>query len=269
MAVPSSGSLSLKGIANEKNVDDYTDTDTEVESNISLKGLSVDGTVDFGAGTPVSTDININTDGWLATTNTSGQTGANIGNTPYSMSEFYGYDHDHVEETVLHSTSFQPEKFTHQFPYQSLYHFSGVVGQYGNYPSATARGSFNSDGNFTLGGKSGVALGHFYNYNITNNTTTGTRIQLLFSCTSSTNFANSGWTKLEVYASNDGSGSVLLTLNRADAQFTASGASGTHNRKAKYEWPSSGHNGSRAFSTFFGTNTTASNNTTHFIKIIQ
>jgi hypothetical protein len=266
MAVPSSGSLSLFGIANEKNVGDYTDDDTESQDygGISLRGVSNNSFDDFGTG-----NIDINTDGWLSDDNTSGQTGANIASEPYSMSEFYGYDHDHVAEVTLHSTSFQPEKFTHQFPYQSLYHFSGVVGQYGNYPSTTARGSFNSDGNFTLGGKTGVALGHFYNYNITNNTTTGTRIQLLFSCTSDTSFANSGWTKLEVYANSTGTGSPILTLNRADAQFTASGASGTHNRKAKYEWPSSGHNASRAFSTFFGTDTTASNNTTHFIKIIN
>lgn len=268
MAVPSSGPLSLFKIGNEKNVDDYDSNDQELvdDGGISLRGVSDD---DFTDGVDGQVENDINSDGWLATTNTSGQTGANIQTAPHSMSEFYGYDHDHVAETVLHSTSFQPEKFTHQFPYQPVYHFSGVVGQYGNYPSTTARGSFNSDGNFALGGKTGVALGHFYNYNITNNSTTGTRVQIVFSATDTSNFANSGWTKLEVYANSSGSGSPLLTLNRADAQFTASGANGTHNRKAKYEWPSSGHNGSLAFSNHFGTDTTASNNTTHFIKIIQ
>jgi len=260
MAVPSSGSISMKGIFSEKNEDDYTAANMDGESNLSLRGLSSNSHDD------TSTGGNINLNANFADT---ADGGADLDDAPYGMSEFYGYDHDYVAETVLHSTSFQPEKFTHQFPYQSLYHFSGVVGQYGNYPTTTARGSFNSDGNFALGGQTGVALGHFYNYNITNNTTTGTRIQLLFSCTSSTSFANSGWTKLEVYANSTGTGSPILTLNRADAQFTASGASGTHNRKAKYEWPSSGHNASRAFSTFFGTDTTASNNTTHFIKIID
>ena len=260
MAVPSSGSLSMRGIFSEKNEDDYGAANMDGESNLSLRGLSSNSHSD------TSTGGNINLNANFADTADGGD---DLDDAPYGMSEFYGYDHDYVAETVLHSTSFQPQKFTHQFPYQPLYHFSGVVGQYGNYPSATARGSFNSDGNFTLGGKSGVALGHFYNYNISNNSTTGTRVQILFSCTSSTNFANSGWTKLEVYANSTGTGSPILTLNRADAQFTASGASGTHNRKAKYEWPSSGHNGSRAFSTFFGTNTTASSNTTHFIKIID
>ena len=267
MAVPSSGSLSMKGIFSEKNEDDYTAANMDGETNLSLRGLSSDSHDDTGSGG----NINNNSDGWLSDDNTSdpAQDGSNIGSAPFKMSEFYGYDHDHVEETVLHSTSFQPEKFTHQFPYQPVYHFSGVVGQYGNYPSTTARGSFNSDGNFALGGKTGVALGHFYNYNISDNSTTGTRVQIVFSATDTSNFANSGWTKLEVYANSSGSGSPLLTLNRADAQFTASGANGTHNRKAKYEWPSSGHNGSLAFSNHFGTNTTASNNTTHFIKIIQ
>ena len=260
MAVPSSGSISMRGIFSEKNEDDYGAANMDGESNLSLRGLSSNSHSD------TSTGGNINLNANFADTADGGD---DLDDAPYGMSEFYGYDHDYVAETVLHSTSFQPEKFTHQFPYQSLYHFSGVVGQYGNYPSTTARGSFNSDGNFTLGGKSGVALGHFYNYNISNNTTTGTRVQIVFSCTSDTNFANSGWTKLEVYANSSGSGSPLLTLNRADAQFTASGANGTHNRKAKYEWPSSGHNGSLAFSNHFGTDTTASNNTTHFIKIID
>ena len=261
MAVPASGnSISMRGIFSEKNENDYGAQNMDGESNLSLRGLSSNSHSDTSTGG----NINLNAD-----FSDTADGGTDLDDAPYGMSEFYGYDHDYVSEVTLHSTSFQPQKFTHQFPYQPLYHFSGVVGQYGNYPSATARGSFNSDGSFALGGKTGVALGHFYNYNISNNSTTGTRIQLLFSCTSSTNFANSGWTKLEVYANSTGTGSPLLTLNRADAQFTASGASGTHNRKAKYEWPSSGHNGSRAFSTFFGTNTTASSNTTHFIKIIN
>lgn len=250
MAVPSSGELSLLKIQREIFNNDYDASNSHTD--VLLGDLST------------GQDEDINTDGWLAATNTSGQTGANIASQPHSMSEFYGYDHDHVAETVLHSTSFQPVKFTHQFPYQPLYHFSGVVGQYGNYPSTTTRGSFNSDGNFTLGGKTGVAIGQFYNYNIDASTTNGSKIQILFSCTSDTSFANSGWTKLEVYANSTGSGSPMLTLNRADGTFTASGASGTHNRKAKYEWSAT-----RAFSTFFGTDTTASNNTTHFIKIIQ
>ena len=260
MAVPSSGSISMRGIFSEKNEDDYGAANMDGESNLSLRGLSSNSHSD------TSTGGNINLNANFADTADGGD---DLDDAPYGMSEFYGYDHDYVAETVLHSTSFQPQKATYQFPYQPLYHFSGFRTSKGNYPGNTLFGSINSEGSFSLGGKTGVAIGQFFNYNINNSSTTGTRIQLLSSCTSSTNFANSGWTKLEVYASSDGSGSVLLTLNRADAQFTASGTSGTHNRKAKYEWPSSGHNASRDFSNFFGTSTTASSNTTHFIKIID
>ena len=247
MAVPSSGPLSLLGIQREIFNNNYSASNSH--SDISLTDLSEGADEDINTANAASDRPD--------------------GNTPHSMSEFYNYDHDLVTETVLHSSSFQPQKATHQFPYQPLYHFSGFRTSKGNYPGNTLFGSINSEGSFSLGGKTGVAIGQFYNYNIDNSSTTGTRVEILFSATSSTNFANSGWTKLEVYASSDGSGSVLLTLNRADAQFTASGANGTHGRKAKYAWPSSGHNGSRAFSTFFGTSTTASSNTTHFIKIIE
>ncbi len=177
-----------------------------------------------------------------------------------SFSEWYGAS----AETVLHSTSFQPQKATHQFPYQPLYHFSGFRGTKGLYPGTTYFGSINSEGSFALGGKTGVAIGLIYNYNITNDSTNGTKIRITFHATSTSNFANSGWTKLELYASSDGSGSVLLTLNRADGSFVASGTNSSYGRVAQYEWSAT-----RAFSTFFGTSTTASSNTTHFIKIIE
>jgi hypothetical protein len=83
MAVPSSGSLSLFRIANEKNVNDYTDDDTETQDygGISLRGVSNNSFDDFGTG-----NININTDGWSSPANTSGQTGSAIQTDPYSMS---------------------------------------------------------------------------------------------------------------------------------------------------------------------------------------
>ena len=88
MAVPSSGTLSLKGIANEKNVNDYTDDDTEVEAygGISLRGVSNNSFDDFGTG-----NINLNT---ASASNPPNQTA------PYAMSEFYGYDHDYVAPQV-------------------------------------------------------------------------------------------------------------------------------------------------------------------------
>jgi len=92
MPVPSSGQISMLGIFSEKNEDDYTAANIDGESNISLRGLSVDLVSDTSTGG----DIAINTDGWLPTTNTSGQTGSGIGSTPHGMEEFRGYDHDHV-----------------------------------------------------------------------------------------------------------------------------------------------------------------------------
>jgi len=82
VAVPSSGTLSLRGIANEKNVNDYTDDDTEVEvyGGISLRGVSNNSFDDFGTG-----NIDLNS---LSAANPPNQTA------PYAMSEFYGYNHD-------------------------------------------------------------------------------------------------------------------------------------------------------------------------------
>ena len=72
MIVPSSGAISLSGIANEIDDDDYTADG--VQGAISLKDLS-DGTVDT-----------INSANALAN--------RPDGSAPHSMSEFYSYDHD-------------------------------------------------------------------------------------------------------------------------------------------------------------------------------
>ena len=55
MTVPTTGSLSLKGIANEKNDNDYNSDDGEVEQGISLRGVSNDSFNDYG-----SENINLN-----------------------------------------------------------------------------------------------------------------------------------------------------------------------------------------------------------------
>ena len=86
MVVPTTGSLSLAAIGNEKNVDDYTSNDGEMISygNISLRGLSNNNFNDGGVG-----NINLNAD--FADTAAGG---ANLDDAPYAMSEFRGYDHD-------------------------------------------------------------------------------------------------------------------------------------------------------------------------------
>ena len=101
MAVPSDGPLSMKGIFSEKNEDDYTAANMDGETSLSLRGLSSNSHDDTGSGG----NINNNSDGWLAPTNTSGQTGANIQNLPYSASEFYGYDHDFVASNPFNGFS--------------------------------------------------------------------------------------------------------------------------------------------------------------------
>ena len=80
MVVPATGALSLKGIANEKNQDDYTSDDGEVENNISLRGLSNNSFNDYG-----SENIALNS---LSAANAPNQT------EPYGMDEFRGYNHD-------------------------------------------------------------------------------------------------------------------------------------------------------------------------------
>ena len=86
MAVPSSGTLSLLKIFSEKNENDYTANNADGESSFSLKGLSVNGTNDSSGG-----DISLNSS--FASTASGG---ASLDDAPYSMSEFYGYDHDFV-----------------------------------------------------------------------------------------------------------------------------------------------------------------------------
>lgn len=84
MAVPSSGSLSLRRIAAEKVFDNY---------NITLDGFA-QGTLGTTSLTDVSTSGNSNgsTPSFDAT-NTNSSSYPN-GTTPHSMSEFYSYDHD-------------------------------------------------------------------------------------------------------------------------------------------------------------------------------
>jgi len=260
MAVPSSGALSMFKIANEKNVDDYNDGDTEVadDGGISLRGLSDD---DFTDGVNGNVENNINSDGWLATTNTSGQTGANIQTAPHSMSEFYGYDDDFVAE--IHSTTFQPQKSTWVVPYQPLRHGSGFttsLNSSNNSPNNI--GSVTTQGTFSLGGKTGVNLAALYNFNDDNNSTNGEKIVLQFHHASGTNFSNTGWSTAKIYNGSSASGTLVVTLTRSSANSFTSVIQNSTNVRATYLF-----NGSRSFSAHFGTDTTASNNDQHFLLI--
>mgnify|MGYP001207206101 CR=1 FL=1 len=83
MAVPGSGTLSMKGIFSEKNENDYTAANMDGESNLSLRGLSSNSHSDTSTGG----NINLNS---ASASNPPNQTA------PYSMSEFYSYDHDYA-----------------------------------------------------------------------------------------------------------------------------------------------------------------------------
>ena len=88
MVCPSSGEISLLGIAREKQNDDYTNTTTLVGQNgnspgtISLESASTSGN---NHGPQVV----------MEATNTSSPSYPD-GSAPYAMSEFYSYDHDAV-----------------------------------------------------------------------------------------------------------------------------------------------------------------------------
>ena len=79
MAVPSSGTLTLSGLASEKITDDYTDNDIGAGDEISLRDITLGG----NANSHTTFDV------------TNGFSAQHPNNqASYGMSEFYSYDHD-------------------------------------------------------------------------------------------------------------------------------------------------------------------------------
>ena len=87
MAVPSSGTLSLIGLAREKQNDDYTDTTAMAGTNQNPGSISLESCATSGS--------NHSPQVVMEATNTSSPSYPN-GTTPHAMSEFYSYDHDYV-----------------------------------------------------------------------------------------------------------------------------------------------------------------------------
>jgi hypothetical protein len=81
MAVPSSGEISLWGIAKELEVDDYN-------SSIPI------GTYNTYYDTPSLTLMSTGGTGFDAINTNNASSDRPDGSTPHSMSEFYAYDHD-------------------------------------------------------------------------------------------------------------------------------------------------------------------------------
>ena len=96
MAVPSSGTLSLLGLAREKQNDSYTDTTVMVGQNnqspgaISLESCATSGNNRSGQVV-------------MEATNTNSPSYPNSA-TPHRMSEFYSYDHDAVTTYTAYRT---------------------------------------------------------------------------------------------------------------------------------------------------------------------
>ena len=243
MAVPSSGPLSLLGIQREIFNNNYSASNSH--SDISLTDLSEGADEDINTANAASDRPD--------------------GNTPHSMSEFYNYDHDLV--TTIHSTTFQPEFRQWVVPYQPLRAGSGFTTSNNSSNNAPNNiGSVTSAGTFTIGGLSGVNLSALYNYDSNQGSspydTDGEKIVLQFHSTGQTNFADSGWTTCKIYSGSSNSGTLVVTLTRSSATSFNSTITSNTGTRATYTF-----DGVRAFSNHFGTDTTASNNSQHFLEI--
>lgn len=97
MAVPSSGSISLYGIAKEVHLDDY---------NNSIPNPNSSGTNwnSFNYPTISLTNLSTGAGGFDAINTANATSNRPDGSTPHSMSEFYSYDHDLVSITQIGST---------------------------------------------------------------------------------------------------------------------------------------------------------------------
>ena len=252
MAVPSSGSINMRGIFSEKNEDDYGAQNMDGETSLSLRGLCSNSHDDTGSGGNINLNANFadTADG-----------GASLYDAPYSMSEFRGYDHDFVAS--IHTTTFQPVKATWVVPYQPIRHGSGFTTSLNSSNnSPTNMGSVTTQGTFNLGGKTGVNLAALYNFNDDNDSTNGEKIVLQFHHASGTNFSDTGWSTCKIYNGSSASGTLVVTLTRSSASSYTSVIQNSANVRATYLF-----NGSRSFSAHFGTDTTASNNDQHFLVI--
>ena len=254
MAVPSSGELSMLGIFSEKNEDDYDAANIDGETDLSLRGLCSNSHSDTGSGGNINLNANFadTADG-----------GANLDDAPFAMSEMRNYNHTFVAS--IHTTTFQPEFRTWVVPYQPVRAGSGFTTSLNSSNnSPTNLGSVTSQGTFTVGGKSGVNLAALYNYdsNQSSDSSNGEKIVLQFHHASGSNFTDSGWTTCKIYSGSSSSGTLVVTLTRSSATSFSSTIQNSANVRATYTF-----NGTRAFSNHFGTNTTASNNSQHFLEI--
>lgn len=136
MACPSSGNITIRGIAREKKYNNYYSTGTQdVSYNLSLKDLST--------GTQLGTINNANS---IANRPTAFA--------PYPMSDFYSYDHDKVSTST-------PTVFTNSATYNE------------SNSTLTVVGNVSSNGGATVTQR-GVVISTAQNPTITSNIDSGT-----------------------------------------------------------------------------------------------
>jgi len=198
------------------------------------------------------------------------------------FSDFYGAAFA-ASEVVHHTTTFYPD-------YLSIFNYGSYI-KYGGYnrPGAgfqTETGSTPADIDFDPNGVT-TFMGHttddvdiegVYTYYASNSDSSNwqyfeIRLEANGSSLSSNNtIISSNFSKIEVYDGNTTSGTPLISadVSNADATGTLStGGGSTVDIRVRWTPANVTVNGAKTFANVFGTNTTASNNGIHTIKIIK
>jgi len=198
--------------------------------------------------------------------------GLTVGTTStHSINSFFGLSAD------IFNTTFKP-KFvseTQYFPSTITVGYSG----FGIATAGTAKpdgvatdNTFPNSGTFSDGttthSTNGVTVQAFASFGLASGgspPSTATAIALKMKTTGGGssgggNVANGGWTSIQAYANTTGTGTALLTLNRADATYDSSDNIGN----STWSWTGTTY----AFSSYFGTNTSLPGSATHFFRIL-
>ena len=214
---------------------------------MSLGGSTATRSVNLELGRSATASINMN--------ETAVRSLAGVSSGSYGINSFYG------KSSAVHSSTFSPAFEAHFIPpISNFFYYSG----FGTLTTGTITddtfpnsGTF-SDGTTTHSANAVImtSLEAFSSGNSTTSSSIALRLR-----TSSGGIANGGWTTMEVYANTTGTGTPLLSLNRTDATYSADDTRTPES--ASWFW-----SGSRAFSSFFGTNDTAAGSPTHLIRLI-
>ena len=237
MAVPTSGQLNMLGLANEKNVNDFSDGDTEAAVDISLKGLSNDSFQDFGG--QAASNIALNT---LSASNPPNQT------EPYQMSEFYDYDHDFSYPVWAltygnNDQAFQTQSFDIQVEGRNTTPTCGTTigltwGQSGTNGSLTWYEADAGTGDIQINGNDSYTGGTNYNlgWTMTNFTSSAiTKMEARWRIVSSRIFSQGG----SIHACYHPSGQFPAQLNNTNDDTTQTMVSGSTSLNTNFSYTGS------------------------------